>query len=516
MGERQMAKYGRGTFEAHEKYIQYMKMVVNHPNFAGMPNAVGPDGRINWQVSSGKSTSFYKDYLARTAWWKLKADALGLPGVGKSEDRFTIAARLINPTGYRPCRLCGEELNVGYFYLSAHGAKTVGRGVSGPVAKWDPISQVVRDAPQEDRRYIEAVFPERAQVFHELGVTVEAFEAANSIRTRLLSPGYMGNPPDRLDGFHDYCLFCRGTKDPGRSVENLRSYAQDRRAFEYWADGNWAMAQDLYNLAGPGSCRVCGKGLPRVSPDHVGPLACGFAQIPLFEPLCGAHNSSKQRRLTADDVRRLIAYEEESGTSVMSWYSREFWNSRKWEAVDDDSAVELSNELRSRQDIYLRILEILRRNGLYSYLRSLLSPENALEQHDFVDLDPGTFRYREVVTKPDQSNFRQSLARRSVRIGLESLIDYVAKPAVRRKKDANLDSQVEEALVAAIGESPRQLLIKSDLVWSQVHNALEDHAHADVIDREVGRVIWQTPANDYRFALLRNVTVSVIDELISD
>ena len=74
-------RYGRGKFEAHSNYLEYMEMIVNHPNYVGMPNARSEDGHINWQVSSGKTTSFYKFYQERFSWWIAKADSLGLPGL---------------------------------------------------------------------------------------------------------------------------------------------------------------------------------------------------------------------------------------------------------------------------------------------------------------------------------------------------------------------------------------------------------------------------------------------------
>src|SRR2546427_6474507 len=107
-----MARYGRGKFEAHRKYISYMEAIVKDPAYAGMPNAVGQDGRINWQVSSGKTTSFYKFYKQRFQWWIKKADDIGLPGISNSDDRFSKTARIIHPTKLRPCRLCGKELYV--------------------------------------------------------------------------------------------------------------------------------------------------------------------------------------------------------------------------------------------------------------------------------------------------------------------------------------------------------------------------------------------------------------------
>lgn len=59
---------------------------------------------------------------------------------------------------------------------------------------------------------------------------------------KYLGPGAMSNAPDRLDGFHTYNRCCRTKQDSGRSKENLKSYATDRRAFELWVDGNWVTA----------------------------------------------------------------------------------------------------------------------------------------------------------------------------------------------------------------------------------------------------------------------------------
>ena len=52
-----------------------MEEIVSNDIYADMPNA-RTDGRINWQVSSGKTTSFYAYYEARWKWWERKADEL--------------------------------------------------------------------------------------------------------------------------------------------------------------------------------------------------------------------------------------------------------------------------------------------------------------------------------------------------------------------------------------------------------------------------------------------------------
>jgi Alw26I/Eco31I/Esp3I family type II restriction endonuclease len=277
--------YGRGKFVAHPEYIKYMEEIVAHPNYDGMPNSRSPEGRINWQVSSGKSTSFYKDYLARRDWWIKKADSLNLPGKNDENDRFTVAARLIHPSGYRVCRLCGERSNVGYFYFNHLFSRRLSLLFSPSKFEKGQAIKVLfevfdaQNYSEEDKgKFLLEFFPERAHSFEVFEYSMQAFERACHIRSRWLSPGFMGNPPDRLDGFHDYDLSCRKANDPGRSDANMRTYNHDRRSFEWWAEGNWALADALYNSAGSGKCSVvgCEEILERVSPDHVGPLASGF------------------------------------------------------------------------------------------------------------------------------------------------------------------------------------------------------------------------------------------------
>lgn len=169
-------KYGRGKFDAHPNYIAYMESIVEHPNFADMPNAVS-DGKINWQVSSGKTTSFYKYYLARWGWWVTKADSLDLPGEGNENERFTIAARISNPTGYRACRLCGEDWNVGYFYLNDRLYKQLLKICPmGDFFKWQPIDSAIHElkkylSNQDLHELFNTLFPTRKEIFEQYGIS---------------------------------------------------------------------------------------------------------------------------------------------------------------------------------------------------------------------------------------------------------------------------------------------------------------------------------------------------------
>jgi Alw26I/Eco31I/Esp3I family type II restriction endonuclease len=431
-------KYGRGTFNPHEKYLRYIEFIANHLAYKGMPNAIDPSGKINWQVSSGETTSFNKYYDARGRWWIEKADQLGIPGTGKSKARFSITARLVHPTKLRPCYICGEVWNVGYMYLNAKLAK-----------RWNKITKSLEfhknhsiiDASNLFQKLagesaltaeLKHLFPERVE-HSPLPSVRQLFLNSGHIKTTWLSPGFMANPPDRFDGFHDYGLCCRSTKDPGRSKENLQSYIHDRRAFEWWAEGDWLAADRLFNQAGAGKCSICGKHQEKISPDHVGPLACGFKHIPFFEPLCNECNSSKNRRFTFNDVKRLVRYETGNSESAASWQVRSLWDASKAEITSDEGALLLSNLMRSLQDYYLRTLHTLFENGLSFLLVSFLSPKNAYYDVVFQGLNSSTLQYESYEKTAHETKSRRSLAARSVRIAFEELVNYAGKELEDRK-----------------------------------------------------------------------------------
>jgi Alw26I/Eco31I/Esp3I family type II restriction endonuclease len=471
-------RYGRGKFPAHPRYVDYMRMIVDHPNYRGMPGAVSEDGRINWQVSSGRSTSFHEYYDLRWQWWAFEADRHQVPGFGNSNSRFSVTARLIHPSGQRACRLCGEDRDIGYVYLNDRLARRLNKITgTGQFVKWahvDAALAAIRVAPAIETTLVE-VLPERGPYFERWGMTGEAFEAARHVESNWLSPGYMANPPDRLDGFHDYCLYCRAANDPGRSEENLRSYAHDRRAFEYWAEGDWAMADALFNCAAAGVCVMCEREVDRVSPDHVGPLACGFKQMPLFVPTCQRCNSAKNRRMRLADVRLLVDFEVRTGESVASWHVRGLWDAQKHAVLTDEDAAELSTQLRGLQDLYLRTLYALLTHGHARFLSTLLHPEYAYFNHIFEDLDPSTFTYSRVrTTRARVTAGRSSLAKRSVRIAFEELASYAQKPIAQRRLRANLirvagglaDAVLDRAAALPRSELDEYWIQATDPRWS--------------------------------------------------
>jgi len=456
-------KYGRGKFETHPNYIKYMESIVQSDQFSGMPNAIS-DGKINWQVSSGKTTSFYRFYNQRMAWWEKKADSLNLPGKGSEKERFTISARMINPTGYRACMLCGDDWNVGYFYLNTNFYKRLKRFCpNAQLFKWQPIDSAIHELKKHKTikqisTFIIPFFPEKEEFFKKHGVSKEAFEKSNYINAkRWLSPGYMGNPDSRLDGFHDYHFECRKNKDPGRFDANMKTYSHDRRSFEYWAQGNWMLADALYNKAGIGACLDCSDGaaLVKISPDHIGPISCGFKQLAYYKPLCASHNSAKNRRFTKFDVDLLIDYEKENTTSVASFQIQRHWDLYKTKVRNDEDTKQLSNSLRSLQDSYFRILHTLWTHGHQRFICTLLSPKHAFDVIKFEEVDGSTLTFKGVTITKKITPSRKSLYTRGIRIALTSLQQYFSKDTSSRKlyrKDFDDNIELIDKLVSKLSE----------------------------------------------------------------
>ena len=434
-------KYGRGKFEPSKEYVEYMNMIADSPVYEGLPNIREENGKINWQCSSGKTTSFYKFFPGRFDWWVKKADSLNLPGTDNSDDRLTIAARIIHPTGKKACLICGKERYVGYMYMNANLAKRWNKITdSDYFEKTLPIyeaTQLLIDeiGVEKAKDQILSDFPEKAadiKLFDNQQYE-EFFKESQYQRSTNLSPGYMGDCPHRLDGIHDYCTFCRKKNDPGRSDENMRTYNHDRRAFMWWAEGDWKIADTLYNSASSGVCANCGKKVTKISPDHVGPLACGFKQNGFFEPLCGRCNSAKNRRFTRDNVINLIEYEKANSESVANWQVQRLWDETKSIVTNDAEVKILSNYMRAAQDYYLRVLTYIARLGYYDFLSSLLHPEYANFDITFENLDTSNFTYSKITKTAVETNGSRSLAARSVRIAFDELFEYSSKTTEQRK-----------------------------------------------------------------------------------
>jgi len=92
----------------HPAFKKYMKFIVNHPNYKGMPFLFKENGDIRW-ITSGKS----EIGKARYDWWDKKRKELKMP---KGTAWISKVARANHPTGEKPCQICGKVMKLDYVY----------------------------------------------------------------------------------------------------------------------------------------------------------------------------------------------------------------------------------------------------------------------------------------------------------------------------------------------------------------------------------------------------------------
>jgi len=372
-----------------------MNFIVNHKNYADMPDPYLKDGTIRWVVT-GKSDIGKK----RLAWWDKKREELNIAKNGKWISKV---ARAIHPTGKKPCHVCGKVMSLDYIYDNKKGTK---------------------------------------------------------------SPGAMSNAPDRLDGYHTYNLCCRSKADKGRHKENLQKYGEDRRAYEYWSDGDWKAASWLM--------QVFRKN--KISPDHVGPISLGFCHRPKFNPMTSADNSAKNNRMNLSDVEYLKA-DEKAGEQVVSWHSKAIWEILKNKIKTSEDALILSKLLRRNMHYVLRILYIIHKAGFDWFLEGFLNLEYAHYSILFENFDPKTGAFTNMIKTTGTKKQYENNAKRHIRKSLEALEKYAEKGNRRlgQWNDKEIDKNIYDIiqlLKHKRAEAARHLLL--DLLKKLAHKAEEE------------------------------------------
>lgn len=300
----------------HPNFIKYMNDIINHPNYKGLQIDKKADGTYKWIAPAQSKTG-----IARIKWCENKAKELGLPiqpGV------YADVMLAIHPTKHKVCQTCGREMSLYYHYPNSNFLKKLNKKFDGTYTECDHISDIWDDII--DRGYKDEQIAQFLIVSGNLSLDskistkeeiIDALEyACRKGNHKCLGPGAMSNFPDRFDGFHTYNRCCRSTQDTGRSKENLKSYTKDRRAFEYWSDGN-IHAANLFM----GSSFFNG-----ISADHIGPISLGFVHDPRYiQPMSGSDNSTKRDRLQLVDIQKILLTEKRTKVYPMSWYSALIW-----------------------------------------------------------------------------------------------------------------------------------------------------------------------------------------------
>jgi Alw26I/Eco31I/Esp3I family type II restriction endonuclease len=424
---------GRGR-ATHPKFIAYMRKIVKHANYKKMPWAIDNEKKIRWNAPShrppGGSWSNLHD--ERLEWWKTKATKLKIQMTG---NWISKVAKKIHPFGSKPCQICGVERSLNYEYPTVRILKKINQieGIGMPFEYRDflTIGQIASEIDKQIGKdglvklcVILGISKEHSKSIQIFLKYISDNYAPNEPKG-ILSPGAMSNAPDRLDGFHTFNICCRDTQDTGRTKKNLKTYGQDRRAFEFWCEGDWSAANRLMTKQVIGKCNICGSE-QQLTADHIGPISLGFCHRPKFIALCKGCNSGKNNRMSKSDIQNLI-YDEENGKTVISRHAKKAWDLLKHSAKDDYVSLQISKIMRANQHHYLMMLSKIKDAKHIEFLKSLLHPEYAKNRYKIIGFKGTDFSYTKLEVEKRQNTYSESMEKRMIRISLDALDEYSSK-----------------------------------------------------------------------------------------
>lgn len=434
------SSYGSKGQSWNATFVDYMKSIVLHPNYSGMPDAVKDDGKIQWEAPSNRSGGQYKDtHHRRRDWWRAKATEIG---VDVNKDKWiSRTAKIIHPTAEKPCKRCGRVLRIAYVYPSATLTKRCASVfdedlVPEPLeAIGEYVQRLVDTCGSAALCKLPKLLKTKSSTPPNHGEDLDRWlnwieENYVPSEPSLLSPGAMSNAPDRFDGFHSFNRCCRGEADTGRHTQNMKSYSTDRRVFEYWSSGNWIAADRMMGIVrarySSHPSADGGEGPP--SADHIGPLSLGFTHRPEFRLLSKNANSAKNNRMSIWDVEYL-RQREDGGAQVVSWYARPIWQSLRDLVVDEETALRLSKVMRDNQRQAISFLTDIRAHGHTAFLGSLLELGYADFDVEFENLVIEDFvtKYGALICSPRTTKYATEQKARRLRIGFEALRSYTSK-----------------------------------------------------------------------------------------
>lgn len=404
----------------------YQQTIIEHPNYTGLEYAG------SW-VKAGKSTVGQN----RKKWADQKIAELSITGSGI----YAKLMYLIHPFKIKPCQTCGLALSLDYIYPNKNF-----------------VNKLIKEFPdlKEKQLFITSIYdiaehiePDRNQDFISIlrsTLKIKDNDNLNVIElvkclidksraglNKALGPGAMSNFPDRFDGFHSYNRCCRSTEDKGRSVENLKSYTKDRRAYEAWSDGNHRAANQLM-----GNPIFLNTGL---SADHLGPISLGFVHDPRFmKAMTSGENSSKRDRLILSDLITMIDIEFRENINASSWFCMVIWHEIK-NAIkngeiksDNEMLKEYQTIFKKNKELFFNILWRIdaEKNGqkfLIWYLKNRYKFEDNYLYDYILETDISSNCFGKIKSKQARNLTARADGEedRVIDIGLKSIQDYVNK-----------------------------------------------------------------------------------------
>lgn len=336
----------------HPKFLKYMDMIIGHPNYKGLAIAKKPDGSYTWLAPAESEIG-----KSRIEWAKNKAKQFNIPeGAGMYADVMLE----VHPTKKKVCQICGREMSLYYHYPNVNFLKGLNSRFESSYTNCDHIAEIWDDLVSngfDEYDIAEYLITKGSLDLDPVTAKKDAIICELELACRkgnkmCLGPGAMSNFPDRFDGFHSYNRCCRSMQDKGRSSENMKSYTRDRRAYEYWSDGNIQAANKFM-----GSQFFKGA-----SADHIGPISLGFVHDPRYlQKMQGGDNSSKRDRLLLEDIEKIIETEARTNVYPMSWYSKDIWEYIRRNYANNKSkiGVEYRNALKQNMADFMYVLFVV-------------------------------------------------------------------------------------------------------------------------------------------------------------
>jgi Alw26I/Eco31I/Esp3I family type II restriction endonuclease len=387
----------------------YETIIKNHPNYSFIPEEL----RNNWVMVSKNSSNprapFWNDMLAK----------LIENGTIPNQSTLVNLARYIHPTKIHVCKSCHRGASIYYVYPSQN------------TVKW--LENTFSDCFKFEKDSLLTIFDIYQQINKEhknelftsyFGMNIDQLEGKcknDDYAGKKLSPGVMGNPPDRLDGFHCYnSICCRKTKDKGRSDENMKSYARDRRAYEYLSDGKILLANAVMGKLNTmkHSCFICGKNDQLMSADHIGPISLGYVHDPNnFQACCSTCNSSKNNRITNEDIKK-IKILEETGINMLSWWANNTWN--KYKNMDISVLYKRLSENAKKFMSIFEWLKVNKQHIIQEFINEIYMNHDKSYVIDNIDiLSTGDIKFTHTEKITPHKKTKQTQKERTIQILLE-------------------------------------------------------------------------------------------------
>ena len=427
----------------HNYFLKYMELIIEHPNYEGLKIEKNKNGSYGWVTT--KKSPIGK---SRAEWALKKAKKLGFeeaPGV------YAKVMFAIHPTKAKVCQICGETMSLYYVYPNVNLIKAIKKEFN--FAECDtctPIIDIVdmilnEHSEKEVKKFLIKKFKLKQSLikkeWHSLLDDCEL--ACRNGTSKLMGPGAMSDFPDRFDGFHSYNRCCRSKEDRGRSNDNLRSYTKDRRAYEYWSDGNIHAANQYM-----GSGFFAGR-----SADHVGPISLGFLHDPLFlRPMPLGDNESKRDRLREEDIDTIITIETTNNICGISWYSQTIWDFIKYHYKHHPEYLDgFRSALKSSINTYMNFLWMILdqggNEGKEFCIKTLLKPNLRYFKYNYEFGPLGKITKKEERESTDNTKKEEE---RYFRISLDSVRDYCKKE--NRNQKFKMTKEEEESISSIISK----------------------------------------------------------------